>query len=114
MAVKFYQITRRHITFDSNHKYLLVLRTVFSVRIQGPQLKTRLHLTHFFYSPLQGSQTIHCVEHGVPQTASKAVFSTFVRPRPGKFFAYKTRARGPTNLLVNTFSIFLSSYIKLV
>jgi hypothetical protein len=33
-------------------------------------------------------------------------FSTFVRPRPGKLFFYKTRARGPTNLLVNTFPIF--------
>jgi hypothetical protein len=40
-------------------------------------------------------------------------FSTFVRPRPGKFFFYKTRARAPPNLLVNTFPIFLSSYIKL-
>jgi hypothetical protein len=39
-------------------------------------------------------------------------FPTFVRPRPGKLFFYKTRARGPTNLLVNTFPIFLSSYIN--
>jgi hypothetical protein len=40
-------------------------------------------------------------------------FSTFVRPRPGKFFFYKTRARGPTIVLVNNFPVFLSSYIKL-
>jgi hypothetical protein len=40
-------------------------------------------------------------------------FSTVVRSRPGKLFFYKTRDRGPTNLLVNTFPIFLSSYIKL-
>jgi hypothetical protein len=40
-------------------------------------------------------------------------FATFVRPRPGKFFFYTTRARGPTNLLVNKFPIFLSSYINL-
>ena len=40
-------------------------------------------------------------------------FSTFVRPRPGKLFFYKTRARSQTNLLVNTFPIFLSSYIKI-
>jgi hypothetical protein len=40
-------------------------------------------------------------------------FSTFVRPRPGKFFFYKTRARGPTNLLLNNFPFFLSLYIKL-
>jgi hypothetical protein len=40
-------------------------------------------------------------------------FSTFVTPRPGKLFFYKTRARGPTNLLVNTFPIILSSYINL-
>jgi hypothetical protein len=33
-------------------------------------------------------------------------FSTFVRPRPGKLVFYKTRARGPTNLLINTFPIF--------
>jgi hypothetical protein len=40
-------------------------------------------------------------------------FPTFVRPRPGKLFFYKTRARGPTNFLVNIFQIFLSSSIKL-
>jgi hypothetical protein len=34
-------------------------------------------------------------------------FSTFVRPRRGKFFFHKTRARSvPTNVPVNTFPIF--------
>jgi len=33
-------------------------------------------------------------------------FSTFVRPRPGKFFFHKTRGPVPTNLLVNTFPTF--------
>jgi hypothetical protein len=32
---------------------------------------------------------------------------------PVNYFFYKTRARGPTNLPVNTFPIFLSLYIKL-
>jgi hypothetical protein len=41
-------------------------------------------------------------------------FSTFVRPRPGKFFFHKTRAGPvPTNLLVNTFPFFFNSHIKL-
>jgi len=38
-------------------------------------------------------------------------FSTFVRPRPVKFFFYEVPV--PKNLLVNPFPIFLSSYIKL-
>jgi hypothetical protein len=42
----------------------------------------------------------------------KQCFSTFVRPRPGKLFFYKMRARGPTNLLINTFPFFLSSHIN--
>ena len=41
-------------------------------------------------------------------------FSTFVRPRPGKFFFFfKDKGPVPTNLLVNNFPIFLSSHIKL-
>jgi len=40
-------------------------------------------------------------------------FSTFLRPRPGKFFFFKDEDPVPTNLLVNTFPIFLSSCIKL-
>ena len=33
-------------------------------------------------------------------------FSTFVRPRPGKFFFLQDEGPVPTNLLVNTFPIF--------
>jgi hypothetical protein len=40
-------------------------------------------------------------------------FSIFVRPRHGKLFFHKTRARSQTNLLVNTFPFVLSLYIKL-
>jgi hypothetical protein len=43
---------------------------------------------------------------GVTEGTLEQCFPTFVRPRPGKFFVYKTRALGPTNLLVNTFPIF--------
>jgi len=39
-------------------------------------------------------------------------FSTFVRPRPGKFFFHKTRARSQ-QIIRKYLSIFLSSYIKL-
>ena len=40
-------------------------------------------------------------------------FSTFVRPRPGEVFL-QDEGPVPTNLLVNTFPVFLSSYIKLI
>jgi len=40
-------------------------------------------------------------------------FSTFVRPRPGKFFFYKTRARSQQIYSLVTFQFFLSSDIKL-
>jgi hypothetical protein len=43
---------------------------------------------------------------GVPDNRLDQCFPTFVRPRRGKLFFYKTRAQGPTNLLVNTFPIF--------
>jgi hypothetical protein len=33
-------------------------------------------------------------------------FSTFVRPRPGKFFFLKDEGPVPTNLLINSFPIF--------
>jgi len=39
-------------------------------------------------------------------------FSTFVRPRPGKFFIHKTRAQSQQIHSSVTFH-FLSSYIKL-
>ena len=40
-------------------------------------------------------------------------FSTFVRPRPGEFFFYKTRARFQQIYSSVPFQFFLSSYIKL-
>jgi len=40
-------------------------------------------------------------------------FSTFVRPRPGKFFLSKEEGPVRTDLLVNTFPVVLISYIKL-
>jgi len=40
-------------------------------------------------------------------------FSTFVRPRPGKFFFHKTRARPQRIYSSVPFQFFLSSYIKL-
>jgi len=40
-------------------------------------------------------------------------FSTFVRPRPGKFFFHKTRAQSQQIYSSVPFLIFLSSYIKL-
>ena len=41
-------------------------------------------------------------------------FSNFVRPPPGKFlfFFFKDEGPAPTDLLVNTFPVFLSSYIN--
>jgi len=41
-------------------------------------------------------------------------FSTFGRPRPGKFFFHKTRARSQQIYSSVPFQIFLSSYIKLI
>jgi len=45
----------------------------------------------------------------------REMFSTFVRPRPGKLFFYFFEDEGPvpTDLFVNTFPLSLSSYIKL-
>jgi len=40
-------------------------------------------------------------------------FSTFVRPRPGKLFFHKTRARSQQIYSSVPFQFFLSSYIKL-
>ena len=39
--------------------------------------------------------------------------STFVRPRQGKFFFYKTRARSQQIYSLNILPVFLSSYVKL-
>jgi len=40
-------------------------------------------------------------------------FSTFLRPRPGKFFFHKTRARSQQIYSSVPFQFFSSSYIKL-
>jgi hypothetical protein len=46
-------------------------------------------------------------------SALNQCFSTFVKPRTRNFFFFKDEGTVPTNLIVNTFTIFLSSYIKL-
>jgi len=51
--------------------------------------------------------------HTVDNVALKQCFSTFVRPRPGKFFFHKTRARSQQIYSSVPFQFFWSSYIKL-
>jgi hypothetical protein len=56
-----------------------------------------------------GSSTSHIytqTEHIIQQYSLVQCFSTFVRPRPGKYVFYKTRARGPNKFTRKYLSIF--------
>ena len=86
------------------------IRIFFLQNLQARVLSSLPHLTHIHKLSRLHSHKLQCTvkQHGLDQC-----FSTFVRPRPGKFFFHKMRVRSQQIYLSVPFQFLLSSYIKL-
>jgi len=87
------------------------VRMLYPIRILAGAPESMMKILTFYSGLLD-----HCQDNYVTTILPSRLqlyFLTFVRPRPGKFFFHKTRARSQQIYSSVPFQFFLSSYIKL-
>ena len=107
-ATRFLHTTTHYSRYDSSG------RVISSSQIPLPNnTHTHNHNRQTSMHPVGFEPTISAGER--PQSyALGQCFSTFVRPRPGKIFFHKMRARSQKIYSQKLSNFFLSSYIKLI